>query len=214
MKKSILITVLLTVVISCWAQMPMTNNATSKSFKVFLTKGTEPILFNAGDVAAKFNFDSIGKQYNFKTEEEYIQFKSQHASKSDKNRQKEAEHWKKKYNEEKEILTKKFDTFMKSRLKKRNIQVSLKFEKTKYNLIAYFIDQSTEKEKKFGGVFQFVDAATGAVVTQYYIEPKDGSISEAPNKVIKILVMDDGAKSTMMDLCIAMANYFDHNLGE
>lgn len=41
-----------------------------------------------------------------------------------------------------------------------------------------------------------------------------GSISEAPNKVIKILVMDDGAKSTMMDLCIAMANYFDHHLGE
>ena len=61
MKRSILITALLTVFISCWAQLPTTNNATSKVFKVFLTKGTEPVLFNAGDVAAKFDFDSIGK---------------------------------------------------------------------------------------------------------------------------------------------------------
>jgi hypothetical protein len=207
MKKIIAITLLLLAMSPCRGQQ-----YTTKVFKVFTVKGSDADLKNAENVAATFNFDSIGKQSNMKTEDDYIRFKMLNASV--KNKAREGAHWKKLYDKDKALVYKKFDKFMKSRLKKRKMQVSLKFQNTPYKLIVYFIeDLKNKRGQTCCAVFQFVDANTRAVVTQYYIEPKDTSAPyEALYKTVKILVVDDYKVSTMMDLCIAMANYLEHNI--
>jgi hypothetical protein len=203
--KKLFITVTFFFIMSlCWAQY-----YEIKLYKIYLTQGSEANIKNIGDVAAHFNYDSIGKNWNMKTENDYLRFKILHFYIL--NKRKEGEHWKKKYNETKIVLNKKFNDYMRSRLKKRNLKISTALSDTRYRLNVYFIDKSDNVQgERYVATFQFTDSKTGEVLAQYYIEQKPVLLKREQPK--DFYNETDNTVKSFLELSIAMSNYFKKHL--